>query len=133
MKTISKISMILFAATFSTFLASASELPVHGVPLDATSQVSELNENVLTIQKQIDELNSMQDALADVEDTDGLMSAIGQTVTQAGLSLQHIRKTSDLKESQQVTLDLAAQISEFKAMDPLNQILGLNVSDELHF
>ncbi len=133
MKTAFKISTILLALTFSTYWAQASDLPVHGVPADANSQVSELNQNMLTIQKQIEEMNSMQEALADVEDTNGLISAIGQTVTQAELSLKHIRKTSNLKESQRLTTELASLISEFKATDPLNQILGLHVSDELYF
>ncbi len=133
MKTVLKIWLILLAVTFSSFLAQASELPSHGTPIDEKSQGSELAENILAIQLQIKEMNSMQDMLANVEDTNGLLSAIGQTITQAELSLANIRKNSSVVESRLLTNELTAMISEFKATDPLNQILGLHVSDELHF
>lgn len=115
-----KTLLVLVMLTLSFQFAQAEEL-------------SELEQNTLIIQSQITEMNAMQEALADVEDTHGLMSALGQTISQATLSLQHIQKTSDLKESRETVQELSVLITDFKGMDPLNRILGLHVNSELSF
>ncbi len=133
MTSLLKIWSVLMFVTLSFHLAKATELPTHGIPLTEASFSSELAQNINFIQKQIAELNAMQDAMANEEDTHGLMSAIGQTVEQAETSLKHIRKSSDLQESRETIQSLSSMKSDFKAMDPLNQILGLHVNGALKF
>ena len=133
MKYVLKTWSLILTVTFSFHLALAAQIPTHGVPADENSLVSEFDQNMILIQNHINELNSLQESLADVEDTNGLMSAIGQTIDQAEISLKDLRKNLNLKQSRQVTRELSALISEFKATSPLNQILGVHVSSELTF
>lgn len=124
MKSVLKIWSILIIVAISYHLAQAA---------DSVHSRTELDQNITLIQKQMTELEVMQEFLADVEDTNGLMSAIGQTIDQAEMSLKNIKKNSDLNESRELKKSLSSLISQFKAMDPLNQILGAHVHRELNF
>ena len=133
MKSFLKLGTLLLAVSFSFHIAQASEIPAHGIPATDKSSKSELEQIIILIQSDIDEMDHMQDLLSNVDDTHGLMSALGQSIAQANLSLAHIQRTSDLKEARQTAHELNLLLIEFKGMDPLNEILGIHVNHELSF
>lgn len=130
MKNTLKIWALGLLITLSFNLVQAEELPTHGVLAPAKS---EIEQNVQIIQAQMAEMNSMQDELSQVEDTEGLMGALGQTIAYADIKLQDIQKNKDTEESKETVLELRLLIQDFKGMNPLNRILGVHVSHELSF
>ncbi|XGC81245.1 hypothetical protein ACES2L_01960 [Bdellovibrio bacteriovorus] len=92
---------------------------------------AELNMNLIAIESQIKQLEKMQDELSDERDTRGLLSAIGQTITIAEQKKKEINQSLDLSESRQLTNELAKEICNFNMINPLNQIRGLKVHEEL--
>ncbi|KHD88964.1 MAG: hypothetical protein OM95_05715 [Bdellovibrio sp. ArHS] len=94
---------------------------------------AEFDMNLITIQTQIKEMEKMQDELNDVENTHGLMSALGQTITTAESVRKEIEQSVDLDKSRQLIKELNKSLREFKAQLPANQIRGVKVHDELSF
>ncbi|KYG69310.1 hypothetical protein AZI87_08940 [Bdellovibrio bacteriovorus] len=94
---------------------------------------AELNMNLITIETQIKEMEKMQDEISDMENTNGLMSALGQTITTAEAVRKEIDRSADLDKSRQLVGELTKTIREFKAQLPSNQIRGLKVHHELSY
>ncbi len=111
--------------TLSFHLVQAAEVDILPVTDDGQS--------ISTLHRQIEELNMMQDSLTHIENTKGLMSAIGQTIDMAEKFLNENNQNPNEIKTQKLIGELASLISTFKAQDPLNQILGLHMSDELSF
>lgn len=111
--------------TLSFHLVQAAEID--------TLTVNEDSQSISILHRQIEELNLMQESLAEIENTKGLMSAIGQTIDMAEKFLTENNQNPNATKTQKMIGELASLISSFKAQDPLNQILGLHMSDELSF
>ena len=125
MNSVLKIWSILMLITLSFHLVQAAEVDILPVTDDGQS--------ISTLHRQIEELNMMQDSLTHIENTKGLMSAIGQTIDMAEKFLNENNQNPNEIKTQKLIGELASLISTFKAQDPLNQILGLHMSDELSF
>lgn len=95
--------------------------------LDAT----ELSVETSDVRRSIQELSKMQDDLAEVEDTNGLMGALAQTITSA----EQVLKSSgdDVEKMKMLKKELRERVQEMKRLDPRNQIRGLKVHDDLEF
>lgn len=94
---------------------------------------AELDMNLITIKSQITEMEKMQDELGDMENTRGVLSALGQTITTAEEVRKEIDRSGDLDKSRRLVQELKKAISDFKAQDPRNIIPGLKVHEELSF
>nr|BFD61703.1 hypothetical protein BdHM001_03840 [Bdellovibrio sp. HM001]BFD65514.1 hypothetical protein HAGR004_05360 [Bdellovibrio sp. HAGR004] len=94
---------------------------------------AELDSNLMTINSKIQELEKLQDELSDMENTNGLLSAIGQTVTTATEIQKEIAKSSDLKKSRQLIQELNSEINNFKNQHPSYNIRGIKKHDELTY
>ena len=70
------------------------------------------------IQKQIQELDMLQTDLGDLEDSHGLIKAIGETIHIAKLELQTARRNLDLEMAKELSKNLKEALKEFKAKDP---------------
>ncbi|MDG0817096.1 hypothetical protein [Bdellovibrio svalbardensis] len=70
------------------------------------------------ISQQINELNAIQDSLAQVEDSGGLIRDIGQTVTTAEMELKGIDRSMDLDKAHQLKRELSEVIATVKAHLP---------------
>ncbi len=125
MNSVIKIWSILMLITLSFHLVQAAEID--------TLTVNEDSQSISILHRQIEELNLMQESLAEIENTKGLMSAIGQTIDMAEKFLTENNQNPNATKTQKMIGELASLISSFKAQDPLNQILGLHMSDELSF
>ena len=69
------------------------------------------------ILKKIQELDKLQTDLGDLEDSQGLIKAIGETIHIAQLELQTARRNLDLELAQELSKSLSEAIKEFKAKD----------------
>lgn len=70
------------------------------------------------ILKQIQELDKLQTDLGDLEDSQGLIKAIGETIHIAQLELQTARRNLDLEMAKELSKNLIEALIEFKAKDP---------------
>lgn len=125
MNSVLKIWSILMLITLSFHLVQAAG--------NNALTISEDSQSISTLHHQIEELNMMQESLTDIENTKGLMSAIGQTIDMAEKFLTENNQNPNATKTQKMIGELASLISSFKTQDPLNQILGLHMSDELSF
>ena len=133
MKSVLKIWSLLMIVTLSFHLAKASEGSLEIISNNEALQSSELSQNIITIKTQLHALYQLQNSLSEIENTDGFMSALGQTIEISRMSLKNIQKTSDLEASRELIGNLSSLINQFKATNPLNQILGVHVNSELNF
>ncbi|WP_347359261.1 hypothetical protein [Bdellovibrio sp.] len=94
---------------------------------------AELDSNLIAIKSKIQELEGLQEELGDMEDTNGLLSALGQTITTATAIRKDIEKKSDLEKSRQLILELNNEINNFKNQHPSYNIRGIKKHDELTY
>ena len=94
---------------------------------------AELDSNLVTIKSKIQEMERLQDELGDMENTNGLLSALGQTITTATEVRKEIEQTSDLEKSRQLIKELNTEINNFKNQHPSYNIRGIKKHDELTY
>lgn len=75
---------------------------------------AELQMNLVTIKSQIAEMEKMQQELSDVENTRGVLSALGQTITMAEDIFKEIDQNNDLEKSRILVKDLDQIIGQLK-------------------
>ncbi len=75
---------------------------------------SEVNVNLAKVQEQIEEMNSMQDRLAEIENSGGLMRDLGQTKEVAEQDSKKVSQTFDLEQSRQLVKNLDALLVKFR-------------------
>ena len=131
MKTLLMTALILSAA-FGTVNAKADD----GISSDYYAMEGKINAadfdiTADSIQKHIKELNDMQAELTNLEDSQGLIKAIGQSVHIATLDFKTAKRNFDLATAKKINTNLVEDIRTFKAMDPRNEILGLHPIDGL--
>lgn len=104
--------------------------------IDRENVMNKLDASALSVEStdirsSIEELYRMQDELAGVEDTNGLMGALAQTITSA----ERVVKSSgdDLGKLKMLKNELHERVQEMKRLDPRNQIRGLKVNDNVEF
>lgn len=94
---------------------------------------AELDSNLVEIKSKIQELEKLQDELSDTENSNGLLSALGQAITVATEIQKEIADSSDLEKSRQLIQELNSEINNFKNQHPSYNIRGIKKHDELTY